>query len=90
MLPKSFNIAMQCFVELCISSQFTSAEIDDDGIHKIMPVVSELCVHEKMASTVCQTFLWIIMMRLSKGNRKEYKYLSCVYGVDRRICHEGH
>ena len=22
--------------------------------------------------------------------RKEYKYLSWVYGVDRKICHEGH
>ena len=21
---------------------------------------------------------------------QEYKYLSCVYGVDRKICHEGH
>ena len=21
---------------------------------------------------------------------KYYKYLSCVYGVDRKICHEGH
>ena len=21
---------------------------------------------------------------------REYKYLSCVYGVDRKICHEGH
>ena len=21
---------------------------------------------------------------------RDYKYLSCVYGVDRKICHEGH
>ena len=26
----------------------------------------------------------------SGGGVVDYKYLSCVYGVDRKICHEGH
>ena len=31
-----------------------------------------------------------LLFFLSSGRMRDYKYLSCVYGVDRKICHEGH
>ena len=39
-----------------------------------------------------QWFTWMTMMTMApeSGISEDYKYLSWVYGVDRKICHEGH
>ena len=39
----------------------------------------------KDRSFLCELRTYLIYVKLG-----EYKYLSWVYGVDRKICHEGH
>ena len=37
-----------------------------------------------------RSFLYELRSYFIYAKVGEYKYLSCVYGVDRKICHEGH
>ena len=38
---------------------------------------------------VCHSHKFLLIVGEHTPN-KDYKYLLCVYGVDRKICHEGH
>ena len=78
MLPKSLNIPLQCFAELCISSQFACTEIGDNGINeKHMDFSNKRCMQEKWHQQLSKTPLDYHDRASEDGMRKNSLYDPC-------------